>query len=134
MLGIGHAHAWYSTRDTVGIRTYSRKTFDEKHEAGEQALKDCIEVATRIAAAEAARPASELAAAAASRQASAASESAAEVPEYTWMRPVAEWSRDALRALEDQGGSMAFRIVRAAVLTQPILSSYFESPLPLTFL
>ena len=48
-------------------------------------------------------------------------------------RGVRDWSQTSL-ARVDEEASVAFRIVRAAVLTQPVLVNYFESPLPLTFL
>ncbi len=47
---------------------------------------------------------------------------------------VNDWSRAYLMRTEDETQSCAFRIMRAAVLTQPILASYFESPLLPSFL
>eukprot|EP00047_Mylnosiga_fluctuans_P010166 m.14890 g.14890 ORF g.14890 m.14890 type:complete len:1101 (-) comp2984_c0_seq1:172-3474(-) len=45
-----------------------------------------------------------------------------------------DWSREQLGRIEDDASSCSFRIMRAAVLTQPLLASYFSNPLPPRFL
>ena len=56
----------------------------------------------------------------------------------TWQgRPSAPWSKYSVEALEKDvfsGAGLTFKILRAAVLTQPLLIEYFEAPFQLTFL
>ncbi len=52
-------------------------------------------------------------------------------------RPAAPWSRYSLETLENDafsGAGLTFKILRAAVLTQPLLIEYFDTPFQLNFL
>lgn len=147
---------------------------DDEQMALEQALNECIAVATKIAAVEQqvaaeshaapAQPAAPVAdpaprtsavegllrdAAADGDEGNAApaagtagmadtagtADLAAALPEVAapMRAPPIPWSRNELDAMAD-ADNIAFRVVRAAVLTQPLLVAYFESPMPLTFL